>query len=462
MLQKGFLTKKNKIIVSKKRFWISVIIGLISSFGIYTFFCMFRLVLRTLDFESSNWALIIEDSERYLQNVAFASIALVLGNSVFITRIFGKPLKSKLPSFRRLDIINNQYFLGFTFFYVFSKAFFMLMIFSVFFTDFFSNMKNIKLLVVFCALVLFLESWKTIIRVFRSTVYKPLLINLLVIIVLTFLFSSTSVFDYKTVDTQLAKTNPYVNLPISKYASKKRWYYNVKIKIFKKDNAIKYNFYGKNFSNIDDLINTILDNHTYGMPIQRKIFFILAGSEIRMLEIKKVEKALYKSSISRIKYIIQYPNDRKNARFSLKGIYKYLYFSDIEIINKDSSQKAFPLPPPLKIDYKEKILVRINDNYQFNNVSVKNDGLVEFFVKRINDSTVFHYEYDDSLSFQKYITLFSAHNQAVEDLRVNDQRVELIMDSKFRYTNEEEFEKDQSRLRKKYPLNYFENADYVE
>jgi len=340
----------------------------------------------------------------------------------------------------------------------------MLTIFSIFYNDFLSENRNLKYIVVLVAFILFLESWKTIIRVFRSTIYKPLLINFLIIVVLMFLFSTTSVFDYKTVDTQLEKTNPYVNLPTSKYISKKQWYYDIKIKIYKKNNVVKYSLFGENYNNIENLIHSLKDWHSkgYSLPIHRQVFFILADKEISMSVVKKVEKALYKASAFRIKYITQHPENRTSARFSYDGIYKILNFNDIDLKAENSNKKTIPLPPPLKIDFKEKIIIKISGNYYFNNEIVKKDELVEFFVKKINDSTVFHYRYDESITYQKYLTLFSAYNQAVDDLRVNDQRIELKMDKKFRYINKEEYEKDQSRLIEKYPLMYFENADYID
>jgi hypothetical protein len=74
MLQKGFLRNKSKINITKKRFWLSAIIGLLASFGIYTFFCLFRMIFQTLEFTPVNGPLVFDNDVRFAQNTVLIRV----------------------------------------------------------------------------------------------------------------------------------------------------------------------------------------------------------------------------------------------------------------------------------------------------------------------------------------------------------------------------------------------------
>jgi len=219
MLQKGFLRNKYKFEISKKKFWTSIVVGLITSFSIYTFFCLFRFVFRTIDFGSANWALIIDPKDRYWQNFLFALGSLVFGNSIFILSLFKKPIKFSVRETRRSNIINNQYFLVFNYFYLFIKLVLFVTLLALSFVEFSMFLNPFKNIVFLIVIVLFLESWKSVIRIYRVKSYKYIVLDAVVIVLLAFSFSFTSVFDYEKYDTNYELSNPYIEFPKSNFIS---------------------------------------------------------------------------------------------------------------------------------------------------------------------------------------------------------------------------------------------------
>ena len=191
MLEKGFLRNREKLNISKKRFWVSCLLGIGASFCIYTLFSLLRLIFRSMEFGLSNGPLILDAVTRYWQNFNFAAISLVMGNALFLATLFKRPSKSLIPNFKRLAIINDQIFLPFNFLYAFVKCFFLLGFFAAIVFDL-RALINFTPLFVAIFFVVFFESWKTILIVFRKKAYRILLMNFLVIVLLSFLFAAIS------------------------------------------------------------------------------------------------------------------------------------------------------------------------------------------------------------------------------------------------------------------------------
>lgn len=473
MLQKGFLRDKGKIDISKKRFWTSAIIGLLASFSIYTFFCMFRMVFRTLEFAPVNGPLIFDPDVRYAQNIGFTVLALALGNSLFLGYLFRKPLKLRLPEYKRTAIINNQIFVGFNFFYVFANIFVLGGVFLALYSDLnaFPTYTPIFILI---ALVLFFESYKSLLRQFRMKAFKALWLNFGILAVLTFLFASTSVFDYKKMDAILLAENPPVDLPITTFKSVPKSYRGSIIKLIYENGEVRYQMDGE-FVKLIEIRDRIIDqNLKYHYNYRRSEIHLLAPKSIPMHEIWKVQDELYAMDKYDLIYVTSNPKNKFTKRFERRGIEKRLSISASARQFEDYLLGAPPPPPPPDPFWpneafikKQKIVtITIDDAFMVDEQRLTKKELLPFFKNAIDSTTLFYFQYDETISYEKYISLYSSYKQAIYELRKSEELVKV--DAYRLYMGMvnldartmEKYEEDQRRLRTRYPTRYVENYEF--
>lgn len=242
-----------------------------------------------MEFGLSNGPLILDTSTRYWQNFNFAVLSLVLGNALFLATLFKRPSKSVMSNYKRLAIINNQIFLPFNFFYAFVKCFFLFGFFATLVFDL-SVLINFTPLFILLFFVVFFESWKTILLVFRKRSFRILLINFLVIIAFSFALATTSVFNYKKTDVILLENNPIVELPESNFRQYNQPIY-LFLKIIKQDKKIVYNLNGQNYDLVG-LSTAIVDFNGYYYN-QNKTVHILAPYDLPISELKKLKENCY-------------------------------------------------------------------------------------------------------------------------------------------------------------------------
>ncbi len=458
MLQKGFLKNKSKPNISKKRFSVSVALGLGASFCIYSLFCLLRLTFRSMEFGFSNGPLILDESTRYWQNFNIALISLVLGNSLFLVTLFNRPSKSVMSNFKRRSIINDQIFLPFNFFYVFTKFVFLFGFFTTLVFDL-SPLIDFTPLFIILFFVLFFESWKTILQVFRKKALVILIMNFITILVLSFLMATTSVFNYKKHDAILLKNNPKVELPKSEFRPSEGWY-SIFLKIVKHNNEIVYNLDGINYT-FKELPLAILDlrkNYYW----RYEAIYILAPFDLSISEVKKVEMQLFAINRNKIIYVTKKESPEFTSRVDLNGIDHFIYFDESKV-ESNNILSAVPLPiqpPPFPekeyLENQNKIEVQIRDNYLIDGKSIQKQELLSVFKKLIDSTTYFHFQFADNVSYQNYITVYSKYKQAIFELRKRDMQVKYNE----RYPNDEKYLLDQQRLKQKFPTKYFENYDF--
>jgi hypothetical protein len=225
-----------------------------------------------------------------------------------------------------------------------------------------------------------------------------------------------------------------------------------KLKMYKEDNHLYYNMDGKKYEDFDSL-KSALKNGVSELHRIRFGVMLLMPKDLSIVNLVKLENMLMGLNFRVIKYVAKYSNEDLVSKFDHHGTYKRLHFIKIS----DSSLKT-PLPPEPKDSIVSKtIQVHLGEKeYLFDNKKVKDKELVEYFVKHIDSSTQFNYILNDKVTYQSYITLLASQKQAVQDLRYNDQKVELKFGEHFMPLNRKEYEKDKERLFNKYPLLFTE------
>jgi len=445
MLRKGFLRNRNKLNISKKRFWISVTLGFGASFSFYTLLCFINLFSGLFDFGIANYVIATEAAEKYWQNFNFAIISLALGNAMFLLTLFRKPDNNPVPGNVRLSIINDQRFLQFNFSYLLLKLGFLVAILSTFVETRVSEVKFILFLV---AIVIFLESWKSIIRHIKKAAYKALLLNLTIILASAFCFASTSIFPSEKIEANQVNSNPYVDLPVSDFTDDVHYFRKKKLKIYEENNHLLYQLENEKIEDFDLLGDYLREEISKTFRHELSIV-LLMPKDISMDNLVKLENHLKRLGYNYIKYITKLSDENLVSRFDNRGLVK-----KIGIINTPDSVLKVPLPPQPNDDVVSKtIQIYLGENnYLIGNEEFKKDELVEFFVKHIESATQFNYVFNKNVSYQSYITLLASHKQAIQDLRYNDERVKLKFKDYFRPLNRKEYEEDQKRLKKKFPL----------
>ena len=464
MLQKGFLRKKENIHISRSRFLRAVLYGIATTLGVYTLLCGLREGFRTLDFLMSNGPTIFDDVTRNWQNVNFALISSVFGNSIFIGTIFMSPVKGSILKYKRLAILNDQIFLGGNFLYLFFKLFALFGIFAAISFDF-NYLKEHMYIFVLLAIVLFLESWKHIIRVYKRKAYKLMIINLLAIVFVVFTVSKISIFNYKKIDAALLEKNPKIDLPISSFRNNKNTWKRDFLKIYSENDVIKYNLNRESIS-FDEIFDRIVASqsryHDWGN--ERRPVFIFASHNLPISEVKKVEKELAYALIRKLIYVTRKPYGQFTSRFESDGIHYSLNWANLS--EKDFKERALSPPPILSSInqnfFKDKrfIDVDIRDTFRIEGKEYTNKKeLVLFFKEHINDTTCFNLKYLPTTSFQNYISALGIYKQALIELR--DEITTLNwQDVEYNWSLREQYETEQYKARNVYPYTMLENFNY--
>ena len=449
MLQKGFLRNREKLNISKKRFLASIILGIGVSFSFYGFLCFVRMCFGMFDFGRAKYAVFTKPQEIYWENFNFAIISLVLGNAIFLLNLFRKPDNNPVPAHVRLAIINDQRFLPFNFSYVFLKLGFFVALISAFVE---TRISEMKFILVFVAIVIFLENWKSIIKYFKKAAYKHLLLNFTIILFLSFSFAFTSVFPYEEMEAIQVNSNPFVDLPVSDFEDEGHYFRMRKLKIYEEKNQLVYQFENEKIEDFDLLGDYLREELSETSRYELSIV-LLMPKDISMSNLVKLENRLKGLGYNFIKYVTKFNDENLVSRFDNRGLIKKLHF----IATPDSASKI-PLPPELQntVVIKTIQVYLKGKEYFFENEKVKENDLVDYFVKHIDSVTQFNYVFTKNINYQSYITLFASHKQAIQDLRYNDERVKLKFKDYFRPLNRKEYEEDQLRLQRKFPLLFVE------
>lgn len=280
--------------------------------------------------------------------------------------------------------------------------------------------------------------------------YRPLLINFFIISIFSFCFAVTSIFPYKKVEASMLSSNPYVDLPVSDFVDDAYTNFaNNKLKIYEEKNQLFFDFDGiklENFSQLEDVLEKDIADLLYR---NRFSIVLLMPEDISVDNLVRLENLLRGLGYRLIRYITKNNDENLVSRFDNRGLVKELHF-----INTPDSVSKISLPPEQKDSLISKtIQVYLGENeYLFGNKKIKKNELVEYFIKHIDSATQFNYVFNNSNTYQSYITLLASQKQAIQDLRYNDQRVELKFGENFRPVNRKEYEKDRERLFNKYPL----------
>ncbi|WP_417861123.1 hypothetical protein [Winogradskyella sediminis] len=447
-----------------KRIVLSVIIGLLSAIILYGFYDVLRETDRMLFLDFENRPVIIPESERQLHNLFFAAISMIIGNSIGISYLFSRSQKAFSRRNNKRDrILNDQAFLGATFLHWFTKIWFLFCVFTSQFmgTKFIDTFLWPSILLV---IVLYLDTWKTLLTVIKNNRWKIQSIHLIVFVVLTFMLSRINFIDYKSLDASIIASNPTVDVPSSVYLNdnyRRNHYDNLVIKM-DFDSKHHVSLFNEINEQIEwsELYELILDFNEDLYYSSRTLVRLRANRNIPVKYIKEFELQLLEMNQWRLVYEVA-NNDELTASY---------YNNELDKRISPSLQDAFPRtgkPPRIPgwdfykdQKFQDTLSVYISEGIKIDNHEIPLHVLPEKLKSHINESSIIEYIYGDNVTYQDYINVLSAHKTAAWELRAteNFDKIDSVIRRNI-FSRDKKLYEERDRITKKYPFRITERFE---
>jgi len=444
--------------ISKTRIVLSILLGLVSAFVLYSFYDVLRETDRMLFLDFENRPTVVPEADRQLYNLFFAAIAMIIGNSIAVSYLFSRPQNAfSKRNNKRGRILNDQAFLGVNFVHWFTKVWFL---FAIFTSQFMGSefIPNFMLPSILLIIVLYLDSWKSLITVIKKNRWKIQGIHLITFVVLTFMLSRVNIIDYKSLDASILASNPTVDVPSSLYLNdnhRRNFYDHL---VFKMD------FVGKNQVGLfnefnepiewDDLYQIVSDYNADSFNYDRLLVRLRANKNIPIKYIKEFEFILLEMNQWQLLIYEVANTDESTASFYNNQLEKYI---------SPSLQEAFPRTrKPAEIiggdfyknqEFQDTLSIHISEEIRVDDLKIVPSKLSESLKSHINQSSIIEYVYGENVTYQDYINVLSAHKIAARELRATenfDEIDELIRRNPF--SRDEKLTAERNRITKKYPF----------
>lgn len=447
--------------ISKQQFIIALVIGLASAFAIYSFFYVLREAFRIMSFGLMNFGFersqqILSSEDRSFYNLFFAGLSLIIGNSIVVLFLFSKPDKTtNRYSSKRKRILNDQIFLSFNFLFWFNKIGIVFGAFSLCCLSF-DYIPYFKPLTFLLLLVLYLESWKNLNSILKKNRFIIRVFHLIIMLVLTLGLSKIDIVDYKSLDQELLRYNPIVDLPKSSFGKiinnggDREFVFKLKL-----DKNKSLEIYTSDLEKIslEQVSRYIIDERKSrrASVIPAIHVRVLADADINIKYIKRLELKL--SKVNQLKIIYQvYMENGDDSNFKNLGIFKRINKSVLAFRSNIEEVNPIPFPGLRDLDngeIKDTLRVTLNKQIKIDGVPVTNkDDMVAKFKSHINKNMLFLYVYNSQTNYQDFINVLSSHFFAANQLKEKEQTVFRGFD----YQYDELYRNEQFLLNSKYPV----------
>jgi hypothetical protein len=443
--------------ITIKNIVIGILLGLFGTLSLYAFLIILNESFRVMEFGLSSLPIIITEDDRYKSNLFLAGISVITGNSVFLAYIFLRPSKVlSRRSLQRKKILNEQVFLNGNFLYWFTKVGISFGVFSTCMIDF-KHLVFFYPVTVLILIVLYFETWKTLLQVRFKQKYKMLFMHLILTVVFIFILGKFNVIDYKRLDKVLYDNNPSLSLPYTEYENELGYYNYHSIQLKLKVNEVgdlEIFTYDMAKLKLTDLSSYIAREKTSRR--EEVISFlrvrILADSSMNLYYLKNVERRLYLLSIYRASYVVNNPNNLL-SEYEWSLIHHRITPDIVKGINDSlSTNLLHPFHNSfLEEQFKDSLVIDVGNYFKLNGVKTSKEKVRTELARNIDSSTYIKYQYNKETTYQQYIELLSLHYSVVDSLKKKKQKI--VKPEYFDSQNRERYNKEQLLLRQKYPIN---------
>lgn len=425
------MNKNNPSIIkiSRLRFIIGILIGLLFSITFYSFLYLIREVFRILSVTESYDLWILTDKEVHFYNLVFAFISVIIGQSIAFSFLFDRPKSiSETKNYRTTTIVNDQRALNWYFLSWFSK---LAIVYGVMLgldshTAFyvFSFYPKYNYIFILIVIVLFLQTWNTLNLTFKSKGQKWMLISAVSISIIAFGISRINLIDYKKFNQIFLEKNTYYNynFELSETNNYKQLYWPYIEKIYlveRKTEQANYEpliLIGNKEIALEKLQEKVLE--LYSLRREHDIPFVACRlyihKSIKMGFVNQVKNELIKTGASRIDYAVTPINREYDKR------YYHDYSVRMALPEWQADLKEAKSVYKDLVNFKNIIEVKKSESgYLINDSLIKvnqvKDILREFIQQ--NSDYVIKLNVDDDLIVSDYIGVSSNIRAVINELR---------------------------------------------
>ncbi|MCL2097244.1 MAG: hypothetical protein FWH23_00600 [Bacteroidales bacterium] len=423
-MDKRFLHNNEKFPeIERKKLIISIVLGVFYSFIFYSFLYLSREILRffsTIDIEYDIY--VLSDQEVNFYNLFFAYLSLIFTQSFCFSYWFGKTRRPfKKVNIQKSAIVNDQQFLNISFLLWFSRlAIVYALYIGIESTGYaFSFYPKYSYLFIICLIVLFLQTWVTIRRLYRRKALKWMLISASIISVLAFSYSRINLIDYQSINEmvlerniaykykmELVEVNTWEKCPPSHIK-------NIHLVNQLSDSGKlqqPIHFLNANELSFNDLEMNIIHMsieeplHLYSLPYCYRLY---VDKSIKMSFVNRLKKIMTNVGLPYVLCPIIPKNREHDQRY-----YPHSYFVwwlQNQELYKNIDLKQFEL---LSVSY-------VNDSIQMNNIVYATNDFYSEIKQQIekHDNYLVAFSVDEDMAFADYIFVLDEFRRAVKSIR---------------------------------------------
>ncbi|ADV47861.1 hypothetical protein Celal_0522 [Cellulophaga algicola DSM 14237] len=425
-----FLHANFKDNVSKSKLIIGVLLGLILAFLLYEFFYFSREIFRVLSLTSEYDISIFSDDEVSFYNLIFAFLAAIFGQSTCFVYWFDFPLKAfNFRPTRLRTIVNDQRNLNWYFLNWFVKV---ALVFGVlFYVDGlgwyydFSFYPEFIYLFILILVVLFLQTWTTILLVFKTRAFKWMLLSGIVLTGVAIGLSKINLISYTTINNLVIEKRinsrfqlklPYSNMYTKQ--TKRITLPKVSVAFAKNDAAYMAPVYllGDDVYTIKSLflkMNNLNMQRLEFERMQEAGFYFQIDRNMPMSVVENIKKELGILDFQWLNFMVMPPNSTSD---------EFRYFSNDILSLKIGNQQHSVYLDFEKNEYSNPIEIRfIEGKFMINNTIVAKEDFSSVLLEHINrdKNYYFNFYFNDSLLFGHYIETYSQLLETTNEFRDN-------------------------------------------
>ncbi|WP_405250746.1 hypothetical protein [Dokdonia sp. Asnod3-C12] len=441
MGSKKFLYKITLQEFSKRKFLLSIVLGLLSAIVFYYFlqyiFALIRSVHLAFAYNADNT---LDTDKRNYIALFFSSISVTLGNTISIAFLFSGTETSSLKRKARRRIINDQSALTPTaIFYVFKIL--AITIGSIIISHSSILFKEFAYAIALLPIVLFFDQAKSLRRFLKGYTIAKMSIHFAILSLLVFIIALSNINAYDKQGNLQAITGSFANIPEFKLEIEysedifmDSHQNQIRFKVTEKNDSI--NFFGwDRFLTYHDVQMSILESKQSHYKYDA-VFYI--DKSIKWNKLDTLFDKLLFINANNILITIT------NSETLLETYYKRHIVLSKEIYNKWSNSKDYPPPPPPPRFFEEFILDKNVDT--LNIASFKNtktsieDSIFSYIYEGAQSNTAFVFSINQDISVEEYLEFMIGYKKAIYKLRTD-------------YNNHPQL-RDDASAKSKYPMIY--------
>ena len=404
-VEEKFPTIKRKYII------LSIVVGLFYSFVFYSLLYLSREIARLFSITDKYDIMILSDKEVNFYNFFFAFLSLIFAQSICLLLWFGKARKAyEKRNIYKSAIMNDQLFLNTYFLSWFSRiaTLYALFIVCSSFGGFyvFSFYPKYNYLFILFLIILFLQTWVTIRRVYKRKALKWMLFSAAIISVLAFALSRINLVDYQKInqiclEKNMAHKYKLELAEVETFGYSPRTLNDIYL-VKQSDVMVSKNpvviFNGKELS-LDDL-GQDLSQHTKSMRVH-------IDKSIKMSFVNRLKEIMINADIRSVDYAV----------IPLQREYDKRYYTDCSSAWRLRNEKEYE---NAELNGFDLLLVSYAaDSLQINNTVCSSKDFYSKIKQQIEkfENYLLLFTVDNEMIFADYIFVLSQFRKAIEAIR---------------------------------------------